>query len=250
MMLTILAFFGLLVGFSSGFFGIGGGTILVPALIYFGYDIKMAIGISVMQMIFSSMFGSYHNYKAGVLQLNSGIFLGFGALFGAGLSGIIVDTLSSLSLLILFAFVLVLSIYKFFTAPLMPKCEPNESKSVLFGVGFVIGAIAISTGTGGAVFLTPVLVGFLNWDIKKAVGTTLFFIIFGSISGFISLATHGHVDYDAGVAVGIGSLIGVYFGVKLSHRIEKKVQKRALLILYVVMLVLTLNKILSEMNIL
>ena len=79
MMVIALGFFGLLVGFSSGFFGIGGGTLLVPALIYFGYDIKMAIGISVMQMIFSSMFGSYHNYKAGVLQLHSGIYLGFGA---------------------------------------------------------------------------------------------------------------------------------------------------------------------------
>jgi uncharacterized membrane protein YfcA len=250
MMVIALGFFGLLVGFSSGFFGIGGGTLLVPTLIYFGYDIKMAIGISVMQMIFSSMFGSYHNYKAGVLQLHSGIYLGFGALIGAGFSGLIVDALSSLALLILFASILALSIYKFFSAPIIPAREPNESKSLLFGVGIVIGAIAISTGTGGAIFLTPFLVGFLHWDIKKAVGTTLFFIIFGSISGFISLALSGHVDYTVGAAVGIGSVLGVYFGVKLSHRVEKKVQKRALLILYVVMLVLTLNKILSEMNIL
>lgn len=249
-MLVGLAFFGILVGFSSGFFGIGGGTILVPALIYFGYDIKMAIGISVMQMIFSSMFGSYVNYKAGVLQLNSGIFLGFGALFGAALSGFIVDALPRIALLILFATILAMSIYKFFTAPTVPKSEPNESKSLLFVVGVIIGAIAISTGTGGAIFLTPVLVGFMNWDIKKAVGTTLFFIIFGSISGFISLASHGHVDYNAGVAVGIGSLIGVYFGVKVSHKVEKKVQKRALLILYVIMFILTINKILSELNVL
>lgn len=73
-MLVGLAFFGILVGFSSGFLALVVQTILVPALIYLGYDIKMAIGISVMQMIFSSMFGSYVNYKAGVLQLNSGIF--------------------------------------------------------------------------------------------------------------------------------------------------------------------------------
>jgi uncharacterized protein len=249
-MLIGLAFFGILVGMSSGFFGIGGGTILVPSLIYLGFDIKVAIGISVMQMIFSSMFGSYINYKGGVLQLNSGIFLGFGALFGAALSGFIVSALPQIALLILFAVILALSIYKFFTAPLEPKSEPNESKSLLFIVGVVIGAIAISTGTGGAVFLTPVLVGFMNWDIKKAVGTTLFFIIFGSISGFISLAANGLVDYDAGIAVGIGSLVGVYFGVKLSHRVSKNVQKRALLILYVIMLGLTLNKILSELGVL
>ena len=245
-MLIGLAFFGILVGFSSGFFGIGGGTILVPSLMYLGFDIKTAIGISVMQMIFSSMFGSYVNYKAGVLQLNSGIFLGVGALFGAALSGPIVSYLSPIALLILFAIVLALSIYKFFTAPIEPKSAPNESKILLMVVGAVIGAIAISTGTGGAIFLTPALVGFMNWDIKKAVGTTLFFIIFGSISGFISLSANGLVDYPVGIAVGIGSLMGVYFGVKLSHRVNKTVQKRALLILYVIMLILTLNKIFNS----
>lgn len=249
-MLIGLAIFGVVVGISSGFFGIGGGTLLVPSLIYLGYDIKIAIGISVMQMIFSSMFGSYINYKAGVLQLNSGIFLGFGALFGAALSGFIVSALPQIALLILFAVILAMSIYKFFSAPIEPKSAPNESKVLLFVVGVVIGAIAISTGTGGAIFLTPVLVGFMNWDIKKAVGTTLFFIIFGSISGFISLSANGLVDYDAGVAVGIGSLIGVYFGVRLSHYVSKAVQKRALLILYAIMFVLTLNKIVSELNIL
>ena len=245
-MLAGLAFFGILVGFSSGFFGIGGGTILVPTLIYLGYDIKMAIGISVMQMIFSSMFGSYVNYKAGVLQFNSGLFLGFGALFGAALSGPIVNYLPQIALLIMFAITLALSIYKFFTAPLEPKSAPNESKVVLFIVGVVIGAIAISTGTGGAVFLTPVLVSFMNWDIRKAVGTTLFFIIFGSISGFISLSANGLVDYPAGFAVGLGSLAGVYFGVKVSHKVSKSVQKRALLILYVIMFILTLNKIINS----
>ena len=249
-MLIGLAFFGVIVGISSGFFGIGGGTLLVPSLIYLGYDIKIAIGISVMQMIFSSMFGSYINYKAGVLQLNSGIFLGFGALFGAALSGFIVSALPQIALLILFAVILAMSIYKFFSAPIEPKSTPNESKVLLFIVGVVIGAIAISTGTGGAIFLTPVLVGFMNWDIKKAVGTTLFFIIFGSISGFISLSANGLVDYDAGVAVGIGSLIGVYFGVKLSHHVSKTVQKRALLILYAIMFVLTLIIIVSELNVL
>lgn len=244
-MLVGLAFFGILVGFSSGFFGIGGGTILVPSLIYLGYDIKMAIGISVMQMIFSSMFGSYVNYKAGVLQFNSGLFLGFGALFGAALSGPIVNYLPQIALLIMFAITLALSIYKFFTAPLEPKSAPNESKIVLFIVGVIIGAIAISTGTGGAIFLTPALVGFMNWDIRKAVGTTLFFIIFGSISGFISLSANGLVDYPAGFAVGLGSLAGVYFGVKVSQKVSKAVQKRALLILYVIMFILTLNKIIN-----
>lgn len=238
-----LGLIGIVVGIASGFFGIGGGTILVPILISMGYDIKLAIGISVMQMIFSSMFGSYVNYKAGVLQFNSGVFLGFGALIGATLTGPIVKALPAKALLVVFAGVLVLSIYKFFAAPSEPKNDPVENKWLLALIGAGIGAVAISLGTGGAIFLTPILVGFLHWDIKKAVGTALFFVVFGSFSGFISLAMSGLVDYHAGFIVGLGSLAGVYFGVKLSHRVEKKNQKRALLILYIIMLALTVNKI-------
>lgn len=249
-MVVGLAFFGIFVGFSAGFFGIGGGTILVPALIYFGYDIKMAIGISVMQMIFSSLFGSYQNYKAGSLEIRSGLILGLGSFVGAAFSGLIVDALPHLALLILFAIILLLSIYKMFTANLEPKPHTKDSVAVLLLIGVVVGAISITTGTGGAIFLTPALVGFLGWDIKKAVGTTLFFVVFGSISGFISLSAHGYVDYTVGTLIGLGSLLGVYFGVKLSQRIDRVMQKRALLILYTVMFILTLNKILSEMNVL
>ncbi|MDD3323751.1 MAG: sulfite exporter TauE/SafE family protein [Sulfurospirillaceae bacterium] len=242
-MLIGLGFFGIIVGFSSGFFGIGGGTILVPSLMYLGFDIKTAIGVSVMQMIFSSIFGSYVNHKSGMLHLGNGLFLGLGALVGASFSGSIVTFLPRIALLILFASILAISIYKFFTAPIEPKSTPNHSKPLLFGIGAFVGAIAISTGTGGAIFLTPILVGFLNWHIKQAVSTTLFFIIFGSISGFISLSANGHVDYMAGLAVGLGSLIGVYFGAKRSHTVDKKVQKKLLLGLYIIMLILTLNKI-------
>ena len=83
----ILVVIGVCVGFISGFFGIGGGTVVVPTMLAFGYDIKIAIGISILQMLFSAIFGSYINYKNGKLVINNGIFVGFGGLFGAGLSG-------------------------------------------------------------------------------------------------------------------------------------------------------------------
>jgi len=50
----MLIVLGIFVGIMSGFFGVGGGTVSVPILLYMGFDIKEAIGISVFQMLISS----------------------------------------------------------------------------------------------------------------------------------------------------------------------------------------------------
>ena len=50
-----LIVFGLITGFTSGFFGIGGGSILIPMLLLVGFVMKEAVAISIMQMVFSSI---------------------------------------------------------------------------------------------------------------------------------------------------------------------------------------------------
>ncbi|WP_418187398.1 TSUP family transporter [Aliarcobacter lanthieri] len=55
--------FGLITGFTSGFFGIGGGSILIPMLLLANYGMKEAVSISIMQMVFSSIYGSFLNSK-------------------------------------------------------------------------------------------------------------------------------------------------------------------------------------------
>jgi len=86
-MIFSLGLLGIAVGFASGFFGIGGGTVLVPVLLLIGMDIKTAIGIATMQMVFSSTLGSYVNFKSGKLKLGDGIYLGLGGFVGATQSG-------------------------------------------------------------------------------------------------------------------------------------------------------------------
>jgi len=238
-----LSILGLVIGFVSGLLGIGGGTLLVPALLYAGFFIKEAIGISVMQMVFSSVFGSYLNFKKGTLKFKNGLFLGLGGLFGAQGSGFLVSFLHPNVLSTIFLLSVCLAIYKFFkVAPESDEPEIN-SNLLLFIIGVFVGLIAISIGIGGGLYLTPILAGFLHYDIKKAISMSLFFIIFSSVSGLVSLSLFGHVNYNVGLIVGVSSLIGVFFGIKMAHVIDKKIHKKLLLALYFVIFFLTINKL-------
>jgi len=238
-----LSIAGLIIGFISGFFGIGGGTLLVPTLLYFGFTIKHAIGVSVMQMVFSSIFGSYLNLKVGRFQVRDGLLLGLGGFAGAQGSGFLVNHLPTSVLSAIFVFSVCLAIFKFFKSSPESDLPEVESKVLLFLVGFFVGLIAISIGIGGGLFLTPILVGFMNYDIRKAISMSLFFIVFSSVSGFISLSQFGYIDYRVGLIVGISSLFGVFLGIKSSHNLDKKKHKTLLLCLYFVILFMTVNKL-------
>ena len=240
-----LPFVGAVVGFISGFFGIGGGTVVMPVMMALGYDIKTAAGISVMQMFIVSLFGSYLNYRAGRLRLDSGIAVGLGGLCGASISGFIVKYSPEIVLEIGLLLTLAISFLKLFSTNVTSGGNADPHGAALFFIGFAIGAIALSMGVGGAVFLTPILVGFLGVDIKRAVSMGLFFIVFGSFSALLSLSYNGHVDYERGALLAMGGLLGVYFGTSQAYRARRETQKKWLLVLYVVLFALALKKVLQ-----
>jgi len=241
----LLGFIGIIVGGLSGFFGIGGGTILVPVLVLLGYNIKAAVGISVMQMAFSSIYGSWLNYSKGNLNLKDGMVIGFGGFIGALGSGWLVSSIPEIVLESMFVAVVLFALYRFFNASdyLENKKSVEVPTYVLGSVGAFIGLFAISMGIGGSILLTPILVGFLYYPIKKAVSAGLFFVVFSSISGFISLSIAGHIDYIDGFIIGVSSLLGVQIGVWISSKTGHKKHKNALIVLYVIILILMLKKL-------
>ena len=234
---------GLFVGFLSGFLGIGGGAAAVPILVFLGFDVKYAIGVSVLQMVFSSVYGSLLNLKNKTLDLKPALVLGSGGFCGASASGFIVASVPSKFLLLTLICIQIFNVIKLFFKNPEPKGAHNPSLVPLFFVGLFVGAVAISVGIGGSVIIMPVLINFLNYDIKKAISTGLFFVIFSSISGFISLASQGLVQYEVGILVGIGSLISVRFGVALAQKIDRAIQKRCLLALICTTLIIMINKL-------
>ncbi len=224
---------GIITGFFSGFLGIGGGTILVPTLLFLGFGLKEAIGISVTQMMLSSLYGSYLNYKKGLLKIKNGLSLAIGGAVGAGFSGVIVKYTNKEILGTIFLILVLIAIIRFFITVKEPHDEPPIDNKKLFFIGIFVGAIAISVGVGGAILITPILVGFLKYKLKTTVSLSLFFVVFSSISGFISQSLAGHINYIEGFAIGIASLIGTYFGVKLYHKIDTQIHKKILLVWYV-----------------
>lgn len=246
----ILAIYGIIAGILAGVFGIGGGTIIVPSMMFFGFDIKNAIGISVMQMIFSSIYGSYLNIRAKLLEFNVAIFVGLGGLCGAAFSGFIVNSLKPIYLEIAFILLCFYSLYKSIAKK---KAQTSSIKStnariLLFIIGFVTGIFAISLGIGGGLIIVPAVSYILGLSTKQVVPISLFFVIFSSFSGFISLAINNLVPYKEGLIVGIFSLIGVYFGIKINKLVSPKAHKIAVILLYIIVLIVMIKNILPSLK--
>jgi len=238
-----LAIFGIITGFTSGFFGIGGGTILVPLLLAAGFVMKEAVAISIMQMVFSSIYGSFLNAKKAKDVIKDGTILGIGGSIGGILSGYIVPSVSNEFLQYLFIAILVFSIIRIFYSPAVHTSE-KQTKNIfiLLLIGAGIGILAMSIGVGGSILLTPILVGYLKYDLKAATALGLFFVIFSSIAGFISTSYHGQMLFVEGATVGIGSLIGVYFGIKVKDMVKSTSYKNYVLLLNILVLIIMLYK--------
>ena len=240
-----LMFVGIFIGTMSGFFGIGGGMILIPMLLVLGFNIKTAIGISIIQMVFSSVYGSYLNYKRGSLIIGEGLYVGLGGFVGGYIGGYVTEYISDEVLQFLFFSLLIFALFRLFFSQNHEDDSQTKTLSVmlLFSLGVGIGIFAITLGIGGSIILIPLLVGVLHYPIKKAVSAGLFFVAFSSVAGMISRLSSGTIDFQNGLIVATASLLGVTLGIWLKEHISSKNHKVALLVLYIFALGMLVKKI-------
>ncbi|WP_120854679.1 sulfite exporter TauE/SafE family protein [Helicobacter pylori] len=267
----ILALVGLFTGITAGFFGIGGGEIVVPSAIFAHFSYSHAVGISLMQMLFSSVVGSIINYKKGLLDLREGSFAALGGLMGAILGSFILKIIDDKILMAVFVVVVCYTFIKYaFSSNKKPKHfeemhfdlhannkTPEKKRSIPFvsmdrthGVlmlaGFITGIFSIPLGMGGGILMVPFLGYFLKYDSKKIVPLGLFFVVFASLSGVISLYNGKVLDdisVQAGVITGIGAFLGVGIGIKLIALANEEVHKILLLLIYALSILATLHKL-------
>ncbi|MBF7043528.1 sulfite exporter TauE/SafE family protein [Campylobacter volucris] len=246
---------GIFSGMASGIFGIGGGMIIVPFMLSLGLSSHHAIAISVVQMIFASVFGSYLNYKKKNLILKDGLLIGLGGFIGAMFSGVLLTYFSDITLTSIFLCVSIVFFLKFAFNQKSNIKDVNHSKIlknlILVICGIFTGIFAISLGIGGGLLITPILAYFLGYDTKKVVPLSLFFVIFASISGISSFVYNNIIDKEIlqiGILVGISSMFGVFLGIKIMEKINLKYHRIALLSIYLLSISMTMISLLKKLN--
>lgn len=197
----LLLVIGCAVGFLAGFFGVGGGVILVPVLISifemqkFNPEIvtQMAMGTSLFIVIFASISSAIKHKKNGNVYIRGVLFIGIASILGAAFGSIIASSLSGDVLRKIFAFAV------FFVAIrlVFEKSETEQKKNFhpnpikLIAIGATVGILSSLTGIGGGVFAIPLMYYIANFSIKKAIGTSSATVIITATSAVIGYIING-----------------------------------------------------------
>ncbi len=238
---------GAFAGLSAGLFGVGGGMIIVPALVWifsvygFQADIipHLAVGTSLATIIVTSISSLTAHHKRGGVNwtiwkhMAIGLFLGsfFGAYVADQIDGQVLKTMIGVCALLVALKMLFLPNKEHLDKPL-----PPVGVQVISGGG--IGLMSGIFGIGGGSLTVPFL-SYSGLPMKKAVGTSsacglpialagaLGFAYFGQDVANLPTGTIGFVHIPAFVCIATASFIMAKFGARLAHYLPASRLKRA-----------------------
>lgn len=236
---------GVCVGTLSGFFGIGGGTVSVPLLMYLGFGIKEAIGISVMQMMVGSLMAAWVHQKKKTYAISDIKYFGFGGLVGAIVGAVLVKMLDASLLGWAFLAIVAFTLGRLVMSSPQPTRPEIVNRPLYVAIGSGIGLFSGMLGVGGAVLMTPILVTFMGFELKKASAIGLFFVMFTSLSALVTLGILGMLNWHAGAIMALSSLAGIGAGIWLLHKIQVNHYKQVLIAFYSIIFSLTAYKIIA-----
>ncbi|MDD4855988.1 MAG: sulfite exporter TauE/SafE family protein [Sulfuricurvum sp.] len=240
-----LSLLGVVVGTLSGFFGIGGGTVSVPLLLYLGFGIKEAIGISIMQMVAGSLVAAWLHKKHKTYAISDIKYFGFGGIAGAAIGAILVKILNTIFLEWLFLGIVAFTLGRLAFSNPTPIGTEVVNRPLYITIGAGIGIFSGMLGVGGSILMTPILVSFLGFPLKKASAVGLFFVMFTSISAFVTMVSLGLVNLHAGFIMAFTSLIGIRLGIWLLHKTHITHYKQILVVFYIFIFSLTAYKLIA-----
>ena len=230
---------GLLAGFLSGLFGVGGGILIVPSLVLLlGFSQRLAHGTSlaaVLPIAIASLttyaFEDKVDWKVGAL-------LAVGAVVGAVVGTQLLRRLPHDTLAIAFAVLLVATAVRLLVdhsdAGGRGALHPATVLTLIV-VGLITGVLAGLLGVGGGIFVVPAMV--VGYGIPAAVakGTSLAMIVPTSIMGTWRNRKNHNVDLRVAVTLGLAGVVSAFFGGKISVGMSEQTSNVlfALLLLFV-----------------
>lgn len=266
-MLTLLIVFavvGVVAGLIAGLFGLGGGVVMVPAMIYtFGVLAfpdailtHLAVGTSLACIVVTAAIASWTHWQKKAIDIGLLVPLVPGVIVGAWLGGVVAASLEGIELQLAFAVFLI-----FVGLTMLRKVVQNKaslpSRLGLSLSALVIGALSSLFGVGGGSMTVPFL-RFCGVAMARAVATSAALGFPIALSGAMSYAVQGwnHPDLPAG-AVGfvyLPAFLGLVIcsapasrvGATLAHRLPaEKLQKAFAVVLMVIAVQLLIGGIMA-----
>ena len=259
-----------IVGVLSGLFGVGGGFLMTPFLIFLGIPPAYAVANEANNILATSVSGSTTYYLKNILDYKMGFMIVIGGAIGTSI-GIYtftyfkgigkIDTVISLAYMYILAMIGTLMLveslreidqakrnvlakkkahvhYWIHGLPLrmrFPKSKLYESIFTPIIIGLIVGFIAAIMGIGGAFILVPAMIYIIKMPTKLVPGTSLFVTIFVSvIVTFLHSFNYGSIDLLLVLMLVIGSIVGVQIGQKLGERIDSSGLRALLAILLLI----------------
>jgi uncharacterized membrane protein YfcA len=255
------------IGFLSGMFGVGGGFLLTPMLIFYGVPPEVAVATTASHITASSLSGAIAQWRKRALDFKMGAVMSAGGLagtaFGVWLFSVMrrygqMDLLVSASYVLLLGTIGGLMLRESLEAlrasrsgaaprrhaphswmhGLPLKMRFRESRlyisvipPVAIGVG--VGALSAIMGVGGGFVIVPAMIYLLRMPTNVVMGTSLFQIIIVTAATTILQATANYsVDIVLAALLIVGGVVGAQFGVRIGARLRGE-QLRLLLALLV-----------------
>jgi hypothetical protein len=256
---------GLSVGLLSGLFGIGGGFILTPVLIFLGVPPAVAVGTGTSQVVASSVSGAVTHWQRANVDLELGLLLILGGLAGAS-TGVAVQRLlqriGQLDTFIAVTYVVMLStigtlmliesinvmrrqstvarrpmrrggqhtwVQRLPLKRRFPRSKLYISTIPPVLIGAFAGWLTAIMGVGGGFLLVPAMIYMLRVPTRLAIGTSTFQIVFITAFTTVMQSWSNHaVDVMLALPLMAGGVIGAQYGVRIAHHLPAE-QLRILL---------------------
>lgn len=220
----------LLIGVSLGFFGGGGSILTVPLLVYvFGLAPKLAIASSLLIVGAASLSGTVQHWRAGNVDLRTGLLFGAAGMAGAYGGGRVASWIDGRLLLLLFAAMMILTATAMWRGRRESRVDPSAGRSParLVGQGLAVGTFTGLVGAGGGFLIVPALALWAGLPMAMAVGTSLLIIVLNTLAGFAGYLGHVAVDYRLIAVVGGSAIAGSFLGSRLARRVDPASLRRA-----------------------